>query len=233
MGLEAQEGEPDLHSSLAGLSLPPPFEDGEAAQRGTVAGPQPHSPYKAEPGLTLVCLTPKPLSVGPGPCSPATLTLGGTPGLGGPSLGEHLFTFTVLVRRSTQRGRTPKITQRAPPSPPEPSPQGLLVLTASLGQRPHFVHVGLAVRAVHLHHDIVLVCACLVWAPRRGGWWEAAPSQHGLCGGTSQVRGGLDPWEGANGVLVDQGQVGIQRPLGARVGRGDGGVDGGGGRVLR
>lgn len=33
-------------------------------------------------------------------------------------------------------------------------------------------------------------------------------------------------------MLVDQGQMGVQRPLGARVGRGDGGVDGGGGRVL-
>lgn len=183
-GLEVQEEEPHPHSSRAGLSLPPPLEDGEAAQRGTVAGPQSHSPCTAEPGLTLVCLTPKLLSVGTGPCSPATQTLGGTLGLGDPSLGEHLVTFTVLVGRSTWRGRTPKITQQ----PRSPAPQCLLVLTASLGQRPHFVHVGLAVWAVHLHHDIVLICPCLVWAPRGGGWWEAAPSQRGLCRGTSQVR---------------------------------------------
>lgn len=121
-----------------------------------------------------------------------------------------------------------EITQWAP----WPRPQGLPVLTACLGQRPHFVHVGLAVRAVHLHHDKVLVCACLVWAAGWGGWREAAPCQCGLCWGAFQVWRGLDPWEGAYRVLVDQGQMGIQRPLGAGVGKGNGGIDGGGGRVL-
>jgi hypothetical protein len=43
------------------------------------------------------------------------------------------------------------------------------------------------------------------------------------------VRGRLDPREGADGVLVDQGQVAVQWPPGARVGRGDRGIDGGGG----
>lgn len=42
---------------------------------------------------------------------------------------------------------------------------------------------------------------------------------------------GLDPREGADGVLVNQGQVGVQRLPGAGVGMGDGGVNGGGGRV--
>lgn len=41
---------------------------------------------------------------------------------------------------------------------------------------------------------------------------------------------GLDPREGTDGVLVNQGQVGVQRLPG--VGMGDGGVNGGGGRVL-
>lgn len=121
-----------------------------------------------------------------------------------------------------------KITQWAP----WPSPQGLQVLTARLGQCPHFVHVWLAVRAVYLHHDKVLVCACLVWVAGWGGWREAAPSQRGLRRRAFQVWWGLDPRERANGVLVDQGQMGVQWPLGAGVGRGDGGVDGGGGRVL-
>lgn len=84
--------------------------------------------------------------------------------------------FTVSMGTSSQRG------QGLPRSHSGtlPSPQGLPVLTARLGQCPHFVHVWLAVRAVYLHHDKVLVCACLVWAARRGGWREAAPSQRGL-----------------------------------------------------
>ena len=72
---------------------------------------------------------------------------------------------------------------------PEPSPPGSAVLTARLGQRPHFVHVGLAVWAVHLHHDKVLVRARLVWVAGGGGWWKAAPRQRGLCRGAFQVRG--------------------------------------------
>lgn len=40
---------------------------------------------------------------------------------------------------------------------------------------------------------------------------------------------GLDAREGANGVLVNQGQVGVQWLSGAGVGMGDGGVNGGGG----
>lgn len=43
---------------------------------------------------------------------------------------------------------------------------------------------------------------------------------------------GLNPREGADGVLVNQGQVGVQRLSGAGVGMGDRGVDGGGGRGL-
>lgn len=110
--------------------------------------------------------------------------------------------------------------------------QGRPVLTACLGQCPHFVHVRLTVWPVHLHHDKVLVGACHVWPAGGGGWREAAPRQCGLCRGAFQVRGRLDAREGADGVLGDQGQVGVQRPLGAGVGRGDRGIDGGGGRVL-
>lgn len=32
------------------------------------------------------------------------------------------------------------------------------ILTASLGQSPHFIHIGFTVRTVHLHQDKVLVC---------------------------------------------------------------------------
>lgn len=46
------------------------------------------------------------------------------------------------------------------------------------------------------------------------------------------MRWGLDSREGADGVLVNQGQVGVQRLSGTGVGMGDGGINGGGGRVL-
>lgn len=102
----------------------------------------------------------------------------------------------------------------------------LQILTACLGQCPDFVHVRLAIRPVHFHHDEVLVGASLFWPAGGRGWQDAASSWCDLCWEVLQVWRGLDTWEGANGMLVDQGQVGIQGPLGARVGRGDRGVDG-------
>lgn len=135
-------------------------------------------------------------------------------------------TFTVCMGISTQRGQCPKVKQRAPRTQPM---WGLPVLTARLGQCPHFIHVWLAVWPVHLHHDKVLVCACLLWVAGGGGQWKATPDECGLCRGAFQVRGRLDSRKGPNAVLGDQGQMGIQWPLGAGVGRGDRGVDGGGG----
>lgn len=46
------------------------------------------------------------------------------------------------------------------------------------------------------------------------------------------MRWRLNSREGADGVLVNQGQVGVQRLSRTGVGMGDGGVNGGGGRVL-
>lgn len=33
------------------------------------------------------------------------------------------------------------------------------ILTASLGESPHFIHIRLTIWTVHLHQDKVLVCA--------------------------------------------------------------------------
>lgn len=63
------------------------------------------------------------------------------------------------------------------------------VLTACLGQRPHFVHIRLAVWPVDLHHDEVLVAAHLVRVARRREWRQAAPGPRGLSWGAFQVRG--------------------------------------------
>lgn len=43
------------------------------------------------------------------------------------------------------------------------------------------------------------------------------------------MRWGLDPREGANGMLVNQGQVGVQRLPRPGVGMGDGSINGRGG----
>ena len=68
-------------------------------------------------------------------------------------------------------------------------PTGPAVLTACLGQRPHFIYVRLAVRAVHLHHDKMLVRARLVWVAGGGGQGKATTGQRSLCRGAFQVWG--------------------------------------------
>lgn len=113
-----------------------------------------------------------------------------------------------------------------------PLPVSQSILTARLGQGPHFVHIGLAVGTVHLHQDKVLVCPHGVRVVR-GRWRrKAGPRPWGLCRRALQMWWGLDPREGADGVLVNQGQVGVQRLPRPGVGMGDGGVNGGGGRIL-
>lgn len=118
--------------------------------------------------------------------------------------------------------------------------------TSGLGQGPHFVDVGLTVGLVHLHHDEMLVGhglwaalvrwrGCRVGWGRRRGWGRGAlkpTSCRAFWGWALQPRWGLDPGEGTDGVLADQGELGIHLPPGAVQGRGNGSIDSARGRLL-
>lgn len=130
----------------------------------------------------------------------------------------------------TSRNRKSDSGEQRHPPPLPVSQSWAAILTACLGQSPHFIHIRLAVRTVHLHQDEVLVCTRRVGVVRgRRRRRKAGPSPWGLCRRALQVWWGLDPREGADGVLVNQGQVGVQRLPRPGVGMGDGGVNGRGG----
>lgn len=118
--------------------------------------------------------------------------------------------------------------------------------TSGLGQGPHFIDVGLAVGLVHLHHDEMLVghglrVALVRWRGCRVGWGRRRGQGRGalkptgcrtLRGWALQPCWGLDPWEGTDGVLADQGELGIHLPPGAVQGWGNGSIDSAWGRLL-
>jgi len=72
------------------------------------------------------------------------------------------------------------------------------------------------------------------WGRRRGpGRGALKPTSGGaLQGRALQPRWRLDPGEGTDGVLADQGELGIHLPPGAVQGRGNGGIDSARGRLL-
>lgn len=97
-----------------------------------------------------------------------------------------------------------------------------MFLTSHLGQRPHLVDVGLCVGPVNLH------CNKLLFRARRGGgggfghghWLKGQRRGRGRSGKWRRRRrwggrgsrfsasaGGLDPWERADVVLGDHGQL--------------------------